>query len=374
MPNLSTPGGGGSGFLRAPGYDGMDVDQNPSVTDSFTNDQAIAIQFGYAVARSLADNTCKAPTLDTDPIIGLASRHAIMPTQGYGDGGTNQVQYSQWATVPVKREGRIYKVPAENVTRGDIVVSLTAQNGALGSAANNLLATANAALAGNAKATGTITMTNQPVAGDTVTVNGVVLTFVAAGAVNGQVNLGVDKNHTATNLQAVLSESVNPLLTVADYTVSGAVVTIVGLLGGVADNAFTLATSDAANIAVSGATLASGAANTGNATIAMGGQPTTNLAKNGVYTAVCVTATTAAVYDPNGAYVGLATFGQQFANEVIFTITAGATPCVAGDSFTITVVANAGRVQLDGTKGNCKAVWEQTGGPNGVALAVRIVN
>jgi hypothetical protein len=127
-PNLSTYGS----YLRAPGYDGMLVDQNPANIESLMNDQAVPIQFGCAVARSAADNTCKAPAADADVIIGLAARHAIMPTSGPSVGGTNLVQYNQYAEVPVVREGWIYKTPAEAVSKGDQVLSLTAQNGALG--------------------------------------------------------------------------------------------------------------------------------------------------------------------------------------------------------------------------------------------------
>jgi hypothetical protein len=331
------------------------------------NDQAIAINFGAAVARSAADNTCKAPTVDSDMIIGIALRHAIMPTLGRGDGGTNLVQYAQNSSVPVLRNGFVYAVPVENVNRGDKVVSITAGNGTLGSAANDVLATAVAATAGNAKATGTVTMTNQALAGDTVTINGVVFTFVASGAVYPQVNLGTTKQLTAANLQAALESSINPLLTGAEYTVSGAVVTVTEELGGTAGNAFTLATSDSTNIAVSAATLASGAANTGNATIALGGQPTEADAETGVFDIVCLTATTANVYSPTGRLLGVATFGTQFNNVIVFTITAGGTPCVAGDSFTVTVALNAGRPLVP------NATWESTVAA-GVIGVIRINN
>jgi hypothetical protein len=373
QPTLSTYGG----FLRDPGYDGELADQNNYEADTFVNTESIAINFGFAVARDTSSSLviqgsnalqllpCKAPTSDTDPIIGFALRHAIMPALGPAEGGTNLVQYVQNAPVPVLRNGSVWKIPYENVSAGDQVVSITAQNGALGSAANNAQ-DATAAAAGNAKATGTITMTNQPVAGDTVTVNGVVITFVAAVTEPYQVLIGATKQNTATNLQVVLSDSINPLLTVAEYTVSGAVVTITYQLGGTGGNAYTLVTSDATNIALSGATLASGAANTGNATIALSTQPEQFDAINGVYTIVCTAATTANVFRPNGDLLGTCTFGTQFNDEIIFTITAGGTACVAGDSFEVTV--GAGRVPVQG------AFWQQTGGPNGVALLLRINN
>lgn len=126
-PTLSTYGS----FQREIGYAGQLVDQNPFLSQSLQNDQAVAIQFGNAVARSAADNTCKAPAADGDVLIGIALRHAIMPTQGRGDGGTNLVQYAQYAEVPVLRDGIVYAIAFENVVRGDGVISVTAQNGAL---------------------------------------------------------------------------------------------------------------------------------------------------------------------------------------------------------------------------------------------------
>lgn len=125
-PDLSSYGG----RLRDLGYAGQIVDQNPSVVDTKTNDQATAIDFGNAVARSAADNTCKAPTADGDKIIGISVRHAIRPASSDGN---NTVNYAQKDAVPVLREGFIYVLAYENTTRGDGVISVTAQNGKLGS-------------------------------------------------------------------------------------------------------------------------------------------------------------------------------------------------------------------------------------------------
>ncbi|UPG89275.1 head decoration protein [Luteibacter aegosomaticola] len=81
--------------------------------------------------------------------------------------------------------------------------------------------------------------------------------------------------------------------------------------------------------------------NTGNATIgsvSAGSAPLT-----GVYKATATSATSFAVTDPEGAAVGTATAGSAFTSTgVNFTITAGATPMVAGDSFTITVADAVG--------------------------------
>jgi hypothetical protein len=44
----------------------------------------------------------------------------------------NIVQYSQYDMVPVLRHGDIFVIAAENVTRGDQALSLTASNGTVG--------------------------------------------------------------------------------------------------------------------------------------------------------------------------------------------------------------------------------------------------
>lgn len=79
--------------------------------------------------------------------------------------------------------------------------------------------------------------------------------------------------------------------------------------------------------------------NTGNATI--GTLTVQEGAKVGAYTAECTAATVFSVYDPDGLLMRAdGAFGTAFsAGGVAFTITAGATPCVAGDSFTVTVSA-----------------------------------
>jgi hypothetical protein len=120
--DLSTYGG----LTRAAGYPGQIVDLNPATIESLTNDQAIGIDFGIAVARSAADNTCKAPAADGDKIIGISVRHPIRPADVNGN-----LVYAQNDSLPILRAGWIYATATENVSRGDQVLSLTAQNGKL---------------------------------------------------------------------------------------------------------------------------------------------------------------------------------------------------------------------------------------------------
>lgn len=138
-PDLSTYGG----RLRDLGYAGQIVDTNPVTIEALINDQATAIDFGVAVARSAADNTCKAPAADGDKIVGISVRHAIRPADS-----SNNVTYAQKDAVPVLRDGFVYATAYENATRGDGVISVTAQSGKLGSTTGGAAGTGRVAVPG----------------------------------------------------------------------------------------------------------------------------------------------------------------------------------------------------------------------------------
>ena len=138
-PDLSSYGG----RLRDLGYAGQIVDTNPTTIESKTNEAATAIDFGVAVARGAADDTCKAPAADGDKIIGISVRHAIRPADA-----SNNVTYAQRDSVPILREGYVYAVAFENATRGDGVISVTAQNGKLGSTTGGAAGTGRVAVPG----------------------------------------------------------------------------------------------------------------------------------------------------------------------------------------------------------------------------------
>jgi hypothetical protein len=261
MPSLLTYGG----LLHDPGYAGQAVDMNFDKWYNLINSQATAIQFGYAVARDVADGTCKAPSADSDVIIGISGRWAIKASPGYGQTSANVVQFAQYDQVPVMRDGMIYAVPVENVQRGDRVVSLTAQNGALGGESGNV-GGSDATLAPAKAATGTITLAVNPTAGDTVTINGTAVTFVAALTSGIQVLIGATAAATATALAAVLSASADAQLVKFKYVDLGdGIVELTAVTAGTGGNALTLATSNAVAVVLSGATLAGGAAATGGA-------------------------------------------------------------------------------------------------------------
>jgi hypothetical protein len=109
-----------------------------------------------------------------------------------------------------------------------------------------------------AAARGTISLSSNPIAGDTLVVNGTTFTFVASGATGNQVNIGANAAATATNLHTVLTASVVANVALANYTVSGAVVTVVYKTTGPDGNSFSLYSSAIA-VDLSGSSLTGGA-------------------------------------------------------------------------------------------------------------------
>src|SRR5882757_1760384 len=107
------------------------------------------------------------------------------------------------------------------------------------------------------QASGTFTFSGQPAPNDTVTINGITVTFVASGPSGNQVLIGINSTATATNLWAFLSASANASLLVNSYSISGLVVTVTYKTVGTAGNSIAISKS-ATNIAVSGADLAGG--------------------------------------------------------------------------------------------------------------------
>lgn len=106
-------------------------------------------------------------------------------------------------------------------------------------------------------ATGNIAFTVNPSAGHTITINGVVWTFVASGATTAQTNIGGSLAATLTQLATDLNASVNPLITPVTYSATATQLNCVYDTNGGAGNAFTLASGNA-NGVVSGATLSGG--------------------------------------------------------------------------------------------------------------------
>lgn|SRR5574343_60612 len=108
------------------------------------------------------------------------------------------------------------------------------------------------------QATGTLTAGSNPANADTIDINGVTFTFVTGSSTATNVHIGSTKEDTMTELAAVLNASANASISVATYTVAGAVLTITYDAGGADGNAYTLADSTGAKITRSAATLAGG--------------------------------------------------------------------------------------------------------------------
>lgn len=106
-------------------------------------------------------------------------------------------------------------------------------------------------------ATGNITFTANPSAGHTITINGVLWTFVASGATTAQTNIGGSLSATLTQLATDLNASVNALITPVTYSATATQLNCVFDVVGATGNAFTLASGNA-NGVVSGATLSGG--------------------------------------------------------------------------------------------------------------------
>ena len=106
------------------------------------------------------------------------------------------------------------------------------------------------------QAYGTITFSSNPIAGDTITFNGVTFTFVSGGSpAPTNIFLGPTLASSLVEAYLMVSLSVDPLLTVANYGVTSTQLQVQYKTGGTAGNAYTLAASRAT---VSASTLLGG--------------------------------------------------------------------------------------------------------------------
>jgi len=107
-------------------------------------------------------------------------------------------------------------------------------------------------------ATGDITFTANPSASHTITINGVVWTFVVSGATGTQTNIGANLNATLTQLATDLNASVNASITPATYSNgAGTKLNIVHDTLSAVGNSFTLSSGNPNGVA-SGAVLSGG--------------------------------------------------------------------------------------------------------------------
>lgn len=119
---------------------------------------------------------------------------------------------------------------------------------------------------GGAYATGNIVFTTNPTDGDTITVNGVEITFVDADPEADEILIGADENETIESLQAFLESSENSDISEAAYSLDTLTISITFKTIGTAGNSFTLAKSSTA-INISDDTLTGGSGAPSDATV-----------------------------------------------------------------------------------------------------------
>jgi hypothetical protein len=132
-----------------PGIGLAGTDMDPlSPTDTYMNESATAIEPGAPVALGTTTQAggfaqyCKPVAADTDNIIGVTVRRALVSTNG------TTVAYAQYDSVPVKKAGKVAVLAAEAVRAGDEVVVLTATPGTFASSKGGVVGTGRVAMKG----------------------------------------------------------------------------------------------------------------------------------------------------------------------------------------------------------------------------------
>jgi hypothetical protein len=109
-------------------------------------------------------------------------------------------------------------------------------------------------------ATGSLTFSDQPAVGATITINGTLFTFVAGAPGAGEIQIGATLADTTDNIETALNASADANVDDATYAVTGGdTITVTHDTAGPAGNAFTLAALANSNATVSGAMLTGGA-------------------------------------------------------------------------------------------------------------------
>jgi hypothetical protein len=100
------------------------------------------------------------------------------------------------------------------------------------------------ALTAGTAAAGTMTPAALPVAGDTVTIDGVVFKFVTTAPTNqNQVQIGVDLATTLTNLKTAIEANTDPRMALATFTATATALEVTYATDGVEGNSYSLAAS-----------------------------------------------------------------------------------------------------------------------------------
>lgn len=197
------------------------------------------------------------------------------------------------------------------------------------------------AVVGGAKATGSITVTTNPLTTETIIVNGATVTFKtgSADASKLEVLVGATAADTGNALRTMLQASTDPRIAVADYSGTGAAVTVTYNDYGTEGNAYTLVTGTAAaKVTMSGALLTGGTATTSkrvDVTDGVGSDLLTiakelRLHPKGI---VDVTDKSEDFVIPLAATAGALTFAYKLDEERIFNVEFMAYPASTGKMF-----------------------------------------
>jgi hypothetical protein len=180
----------------APAVPGMIADEVAANGSTRQCETSAGIGFGLAVGQGTGDKGC---VLGGANFIGISVRditlNQISPDPLYSGSQIAADTYPQRSNVSVLSSGHIWVTAGDNVAAGNSL-SYDATTGAF--------STGTAGCA----ATGSITFTSQPTAGQTVTINGTAVTFEASGASGEQVNIGPTLGDTVVALAAFLNANV----------------------------------------------------------------------------------------------------------------------------------------------------------------------
>jgi hypothetical protein len=174
----------------------MIVDQVEYSTQSFICETAAGIPFGVAVSLGGgADTGCVLGAGTALTFIGLAQRDVTLvpsPVDPQQVALNTVDKYGLYTQVAVMTRGHMWVQAGSDVAAGTAVYADTV-TGALTNASTGM------------SALGSIVFGSNPAAGNTVTLNGTVITFEASGATGSQVNIGPTLGNTLVNMAAFIN-------------------------------------------------------------------------------------------------------------------------------------------------------------------------
>jgi hypothetical protein len=234
----------------------MPSDGMPHADGTRVVETPAGIGFGLAVSQGAKETGCVLGGATN--FIGLTVRDITLvrsPIDPLASGLAPLDVYPQYSNAGIRSRGHIWVMAGADVNPGDPLF-YSAGSGVFGAT-------------GGVSGIGSLTFAGQPAVGDTITIQGSAVSFVASGATGLQSNIGATLGDTVANLAKVLNASADANLVLLAYAAdpptpvgggSGAnKILVASKLPGVAGNAYTLATNSSV-VTLSGATLSGGVA------------------------------------------------------------------------------------------------------------------